>query len=236
MSSNPSVPQQCQHFAFAVDSLNEQILNLEDELNNAPGIEITVLQHRIRELKDRLAREQKLLDACISNPQPEPQPTPDFITAWTMVATVRTSNPRFPGPVSVNLVSALNFPAGCQSVRLVGFSFTLPNGASVQQPFAADGSFDAGSGEIDLPITLLLTVPQIPDGLDKDAIVTFDGPGLTTEVERASGPFNGAQGVRLNRDTGQFSLVGTGIASQSIFDGTIIEVRLDGVLNPVPCV
>jgi len=236
MSSNPDVPQECQHFAIAVDSLNEQIMNLEDELNNAPGIEITILQHRIRELRQRLAREQKLLDACIRNPQPEPHPPSDFIATWTMVATVRTSNSRFPGPVTVNLVSALNFPRGCQSVRLVGFSFMLPNGASVQQPFAADGSFNAEVGEINLPVTLLLTVPQIPDGFDKDAIVTFDSPGLTTEVERPAGPFSGAEGVRLNRNTGQFSLVGTGIASQSIFDGTIIEMRLDGVLNPVPCV
>ena len=236
MSSNPDVPQECQHFAIAVESLNQQIANLEEELQNAPGIQVTVLQHRIQELRKRRDREQKLLDACVINPQPEPKPSPDFIATWTMVATVRTSNSRFPGPVSVNLVSALNFPAGCESVRLVGFSFTLPNGASVQQPFAADGSFNAGIGEINLPVTLLLTVPQIPDGLDKDAIVTFDGPGLTTETERAGGPFSGAQGIRLDRNTGQFSLVGTGIASRSIFDGTIIEVRLDGVLNPVPCV
>lgn len=237
MSSNPDVPAVCQHFATAIDGLDQQIANLEDELNNAPGIEILILRQRIQALQRQRAREQMLLDACIANPQPEPAPPPDFISIWTAVATVRTDNPRAPGPFTqTNFVSALNFPVGCQSVRLVGFSLTLPNGISVQQAFGALGTFNAETGEMNIPITLGLHVPQIPFG-DSDSIVEFSAPGFTTEVERSAGPFNGGQGVRLNRITGQFTLVGTGIVSQNAFiNGTIVEVRLDGVLSPVPCV
>jgi len=60
----------CQKIIDAIASLEERVLGLEDELRDASGVEITVLRSRIKTLKQRIKKEQEVLDRCIKDHSP----------------------------------------------------------------------------------------------------------------------------------------------------------------------
>jgi hypothetical protein len=215
----------------ALANIDDEIQRLGDEASNATGPELTILMHRIKVLQEQQILQQKLLDECIKNPPPPPPP--DFMSNLTAVVTIRTDNGRASGPFTTNFARAIGFSADRTRVLLFGLFFDVGQGITIQQAGGGNGTFDAATGAMSIPISFQLHIPQIPFD-DPNAKADFPSPGLTTEAEVNVGPFSG-QGTRLNRNTGQLVLVGTSTVSDNLFvNGTHVEVRLTGVVNPVP--
>jgi len=231
---NASIPATCQHFADAADRLAEQLQQREDELSNASGLEITVLQRRIRELKQRIALENKLLDECIINPPPPRRRPLVFVSNLTATVHTEIDNNRAPKLQDRQISVAMGFSPDHRVVNVAGLEIPLGGDRRAEQTFGAEGTFDPATGSLSLPIRFSLRNLGLPFGAN-DATVDFASPGLTTEGERPCGPYIHQAGSRLDPSTGQIVLVGTGIVSDNfLLNGTCVELTLNGVLMPSP--
>jgi hypothetical protein len=97
--------------------------------------------------------------------------------------------------------------------------------------YSVAGTFDKGTGELDLPIRLDATgFSLIPD-----FSLTFPMPGLTTEKGTPAPPFN-PKGTRMDGKgntvlAGATTITGTGSA---LIDGAHVQVVLSGTIAPLP--
>src|SRR5512133_330940 len=217
----------CQGIVDAIDSLHQQILDLESQLDGATGVERTVLQGAIRHAQQRIQDEQRALQRCRKNPPRLPPAA--FVSVFAGTATVRTDSSEFPGPKTGPFQIPLTFSHDHRIFVVSNFT-TKVGGITINQSGGGRGEVDAALGSVNLEIQFNVGLPIVGD-----ATLTFFSPRqFTTEEVPPLGQFH-PHGKRLDHSTAELTLAGASTASDNIIaDGTKVEALLAGILTPLP--
>jgi hypothetical protein len=211
----------CQGIVDAIANLQQEILDLKEQEQDAIGPARTIIQMRLANVNQRIREEEQALQRCRKNPPPPPPPP--FVVTFTGNATVTTDNNKARGPFDGPFNVFLTFSKDHRVFVLSGFNSTL-QGISISQTSGGRGDFDpsTGSTQLELGVNVKLPIPG-----DSDAALNFFSPNqLTTER---------AQGSRLNRATGELTLAGASTLSDNVFvNGTHVQVLLAGTFTPLP--
>jgi hypothetical protein len=219
----------CQGIVDAIDNLQQTILDLEQQEQDAIGPARTIIQIRLANVNQRIKEEEQALQRCRKNPPPPPPPP--FVVTFMGNAIVSTDNSRAAGPFEGPFTVPLTFSQDHRVFVLSGFNSTL-QGISISQTSGGRGDFDpsTGSTQLELGVNVKLPIPT-----DSDAELDFFIPNqLTTEQAQSVGRFS-PNGSRLNRATGELTLAGASTLSNNVFvNGTHVQVLLTGTFTPLP--
>lgn len=219
----------CQPIIDAIDRLNQTLLDLQAEEQDAISVELTIIRGLIKNTNQRIKDEEQALQRCRKNPPP-PLPPP-FVVTFAGTATVQTDNSSASGPFTGNFSVGLTFTQDHKIFLLQGFSVKLQK-VSVSQTSGGEGFFDPSTGSAQLEVGTKLVLP-IPGNTDA-TLNFFDPNKFTTEQAHTVGRFS-PKGSRLNRSTGEITLAAASTISDNIFvNGTNVQVILAGTFTPLP--
>jgi hypothetical protein len=219
----------CQSIVDAIANLQQMLLDLQAQEQDATGPELSILRWRIMHTNQQIQIEEQTLQRCRKNPPPPPPPP--FIVNFSGTAEVHTDSSQAPGPFDGPFAVSLAFNQDHTIFVLSGFQTTV-QGIAISQTSGGRGEFNPATGSTQLELGLNVKLP-IPG--DSDATLDFFSPHqLTTEQPPTVGPFS-PQGNRLSRATGSIALAGASTFSNNVFaNGTNVMVLLIGTFMPVP--
>jgi hypothetical protein len=229
-----SVPTACQTIQDQIDSLQQEIAALQEELNSAPASEKPGILAQIRAIGRQLGVLDGQLSECIRNPPevpPPPKPLPPPLDlVFTGTATVTTTFVGGEGPYvkPLRMTAVLNGErtviALTSYLSITTDVFETPLGLNQTTVTKTSGGIGAyASGHISLPVTLRfdqsIDVPFYEEDSTLSLTLRTDAPGVPVSQP----PY------------GRVKLVGNGQFDGGVLGGSTGTVVLDGVLAaPMP--
>jgi len=228
----PAAQDPCQKIIDAIESLEQKKLELQDELNGASGLEITILQKRIAALNLRLKNERAALIRCQEHPPIHNPPLPTLSATLTVpvdgiVAVTDNSNAKGPFTNKKEVVIPLIFDFDRKTATVFPLINIELGSVTIQQLTGITATFDKPTGALDVPARFRILTSF------GGAVLDFPFPGLTTESGLAVGPFR-PTGMRMD-GAGKITLSGASTTTDNfLFGSTHVQVTITGVISPLP--
>jgi hypothetical protein len=250
----PEIHPACQPIADEIESLQQEIRTLSEDLHTVPTNQKAAIVLQIKKLKAKVAAKQKALNQCMAE-HPLPTPVASTLTGRAGIWRRPGNGAGYFAPVTLGMTFSgfnyahveLRFP-DMVFRDVIHFSTAgLTYSADVTVSLARNmlGGYNSISHHISIPLELTLT----PSGLSgflgflypmKPSKLSFLPPGLTTHAIGA--PVNPSastwQGSPLITTPGPYlgriRLIGRSHASEGFCDGWGIDLEISGILQPVP--